>query len=192
LWQSTPDKDVVGWHRYLQPAGSNAARIEHARQTFKMGAKHSTIGKRIPAVYEFALVHPARPDTRIKVYVGKTIDLHRRRTDYLNLNSNEGTRMWPFFSHALRHGCEIWRRFVYLPAPPGALRKHSEGDRAVSQIETRLLSYFDYTFNREANPPKRKIHLEPRVWCCCFPNGVYVVKERTYKDPDKDTRSATH
>lgn len=99
--------------------------------------------------------------------------------------------MWPFFSHALRHGCEIWRRFVYLPAPPRAVKANDEGDRAVAQVETRWLSYFDYAFNREANPPKRKIHLEPRVWCCMcpIPNGVHIIKERTYKDMDKDPRS---
>jgi hypothetical protein len=172
FWRrSSAAKGVVGWHCFLRPAGSVDESANHA---LRAGVNDGL--EEMPAVYEFAVVHPARRGRRVKAYVGKSVNLRVRHAAYLNPRA-EGERMWPFFEYALERGCEIWRRFAYLRAPPGAVKKDSEGDRAVTRMETRWLSYFDYSWNREANPPKRMICVKPNYFLWCLPAGVRVVTE---------------
>lgn len=125
------------------------------------------------AVYEFALVHPARPNTRVKVYVGKAVDLKQRHNQYLQVNGEDAQRMANRLSLAVEQGCQVWRRFRYVEGNVGNT-KDSVGDRYAAMMETRMLSYFDYALNQTANPPKRTIWLEPRTVFCCFPAGVIV------------------
>ena len=149
------------------PAGSVEEAVDAAKQRDINGKLWNRA-----AIYEFAIVHPARPNNRIKVYLGKTTDLKRRHNEYLS--SSEQVRMWPYFNHALQNGCQILRRYCYLTSA-GKVKQDSEGDRAVTMMETRFLSYFDYAWNKEANPPKRSVYLKPRTVLCCFPGGVTVV-----------------
>lgn len=191
--KSNPYKTICGWQPFIKPrAGASMEEMaEHAKNHGgKDGAKVNQHVLPRAAVYEFALVHPDYPNLRKKVYVGKTTDLHRRHEEYLTY-SKEGTRMWPFFEHALRNKCQVWRRFAYLNTI-SSVGKDTEGDRAVAQMETRWLSYFDYAFNREANPPKRFIHLEPQTFCCFIPAGIKVVRDTKFVDDSKDTFGDTY
>lgn len=82
-------------------------------------AKENNVNQHLtesPAVYEFALVHPARPDSRIKVYVGKAVNLKQRHNQYLSLptSADPDANLARHFACALEHGCEVWRRYRYV------------------------------------------------------------------------------
>lgn len=157
------------WEQFLIPSGSVQNSVQRAKD---VGINDKI--QNSPAVYEFAIVHPDRPNKRVKVYLGKTTDLKRRHNDYLG-SSKEMVRMWPFFEYALQNGCQVWRRYCYLKTPKGyKVKSETEGDRAVTMMETRWLSYFDYAWNKEANPPKRMVYLEPRRVFCFIPSGVNI------------------
>ncbi|KAI3438952.1 hypothetical protein D9Q98_001366 [Chlorella vulgaris] len=160
------------WEKFLLPIGlSLPASIELAKENNVN--QHLTES---PAVYEFALVHPARPDSRIKVYVGKAVNLKQRHNQYLSLptSADPDANLARHFACALEHGCEVWRRYRYVEQAVYDNKQHGLGDRHAQMMETRMLGAFDYAFNQQANPPKRMIWLEPRTTCCCFSAGVIV------------------
>lgn len=174
-------RDPSSWELFLVPSSGVHESIAIAKANGVNEHIHSWA-----AVYEFAIVHPARPNKRVKVYVGKTNNLKERHTQYLN--SGEETRMWPFFNHAVKHKCQVWRRFCYFKTA-GKMPVNSEPDRAVHQMETRWLSYFDYAWNAQQNPPKRLVFLKPKDFCG-IPTGCHLVSEPV-PPPNKKDKEAT-
>lgn len=126
-----------------------------------------------PGVYEFGLVHPARPHhPPVVVYIGKAGGAGGLKKRHDKYHSTGGDHLQAQIALALNHNCEVWRRVKYAKGAQGGAE--GMGDRIVTQEETRFLSFYDYAWNKEANMTKRAVYLKPRRYLCCFPAGESI------------------
>lgn len=112
-----------------------------------------------PGVYEFAISKGS--GRRYKVYIGESGSIRKRHQTY----AKAGDHLVLLFDAALKDGCTIWRRCMYVKTKQKAVA-----------WEAYFLGKYDYAWNAQQNQKKRRVNIVTSYFCLCIPS-INIVEE---------------